>query len=118
MRLTEFDLDTAMLTAPSPNESLHFAEPMQEETVGDQNQVVVGPIFSRDPNMFNDLRIQQRLTSEKSESPRFQTMRPIPVFGLSVFDGRWFAGDVEVGVMTPSLARQIAAMRDVVFKCR
>ena len=82
-----------MLFSPSPNELLHFAESldvfvvhsvladfelaigldedfgqageaMQEEAIGDQHQVAVGPVLSRELKVLDYVRVQQRFAAD------------------------------------------------------
>lgn len=87
VRLSDLDLDAGMLFSPSPNELLHFAESfdvivvrsvladfelaigldenfgqagetMQEEAIGDEHQVAVGPVLSREQNVLDRIWVQ------------------------------------------------------------
>lgn len=86
VRLADLDLDAGILLSPPPNELLHFAESfdvfvvrsvladfelaigldenfgqageaMQEEAIGDEHQVAVGPVLSREQNVLDRVRV-------------------------------------------------------------
>jgi hypothetical protein len=79
-------------------------EAVQEESIGDQHQFTVEPVLSREMNVLQDRRIEQRLTAEQCESRWLKSMRPLRVFGLSVGE-RWLLADqVKVAVVAALLA--------------
>ena len=125
MRLANLDLDCGVPLSPTPNESLHFAEafdvfvvrsvladfkstscfakdnrqvgePVQEEAVGDEHQLAVGPVLACELDVLGDLRVQQWFATEQCESFWFESARPMRVLGVGVFDRGQLAGDVMV----------------------
>ena len=87
VRLANLDLDAGILLSPSPNEMLYFAESldvfivrsvlayfelaicldenfgqageaMQEKAIGDEHQVAVGPVLSREQNVLDRIWVQ------------------------------------------------------------
>ncbi len=67
------------------NENLgQLWEAMQEESIGHKHQFTFVPVLSRELNVLQDRRIEQRLTAEQCESRRLKSLRPLQVFGLSV----------------------------------
>ncbi len=134
VRLADLDLDAGMSFSPLPNEMLHFAEsldvfvvrsmlayfelaisldenfgqagkPMQEESVGDEHQVAVGPVLPRKQNLLDHLRVQQWLAAEESETCRTQAVRPERIVGISLLDGRHRAGEMMIRIVAALLAR-------------
>ncbi len=61
---------------------------MQKESIGDQHQFTVVPVLSRELNVLQDRRIEQRLTAQQCESRRLKSMGPLQVLGLCVGE-RW-----------------------------
>ncbi len=86
VRLADLDLDAGMLFSPFPDDLLHFVESldvfvvrsvladfelaigldenfgqageaMQEEAIGDEHQVAVGPVLSREQNVLDHIRV-------------------------------------------------------------
>jgi hypothetical protein len=143
--LADLDLDAGMLFSPSPNELLHFAESfdvfvvrsvladfelaigldenfgqageaMQEEAVGDEHQVAVGPVLSREQKVLDHVRVQQRFAAEESETRRTQAMGPERIVGVSLLDGRHRSGEMMIRVVAALLAREVAAVGQVVFQ--
>jgi len=128
-----------VLLSPAPNELLHFAESfdvfflrsvlayfelaigldenigqareaMQEEAVGDEHQVAVGPVLSREQKMLDYVRVQQRFATEQSEACGTQAMGPERIVGVSLLDGRHRAGEMMIRVVAALLAREVAAV--------
>lgn len=145
VRLANLDLDAGILLSPSPNELLHFAESfdvfvvrsvlayfelaigldegfgqageaMQEEAIGDEHQVAVGPMLSREQKVLDHVRVQQWLAAQESETCRTQAMGPERIVGVSLLDGRHHAGEMMIRIVAALLAREIATVGQVVFQ--
>jgi hypothetical protein len=99
------------------NEDLRqLREAVQKESIGDQHQFTVVPVLSRELNVLQDRRVEQRLTAEQCESRRLKSLRPLQVFGLSVGERWQLAYQVKIAVVAALLAGQIATMSNVVLK--
>jgi hypothetical protein len=99
------------------NEDLRqLREAVQKESIGDQHQFTVVPVLSRELNVLQDRRIEQRLTAEQCESRWLKSMRPPRVLGICVGQ-RWQpAGQVKVAVVATLLTGQVATMSNVILK--
>ncbi len=145
VRLADLDLDAGMLLSPPPNELLHFAksldvfvvhsvlayfelaigldenfgqagEAMQEKAIGDEHQVAVGPVLSREQNVLDRVWVQQWFAAEKCEPLRMQPMGPERIVGIGLLDGWHRADEMMIRVVAALLARQVAAVGKVVFQ--
>jgi hypothetical protein len=63
-------------------------EAVQEESIGNEHQFTFVPVLSRELNVLQDRRIEQRLTAKQCESRWLKSMRPLRILGLCVGD-RW-----------------------------
>lgn len=89
---------------------------MQEEAVGDEHQVAVGPVLSREQKVLDRVWVQQWFAAEESETLRMQAMGPERIVGIGLLDGWHRACEMMIRVMAALLAREVATVGQVVFQ--
>jgi len=146
MRLPDLDMDSWILLTPSPDGLLRPAKslqvvrvcsvltdfestidlhqgfgqrgmPIEEESIGDQHQIRVGPTFTGEMQMIDQLWIQQRLAAEQCESLGQDSLVPRFILTSCGSRRRHRAGQTEVAVMAALLASQVASVREMVLQC-
>lgn len=89
---------------------------MQEEAVRDKHQVAVGPVLSGEQKVLDRAWVQQWFAAEKCEPLRMQAMGPERIVRIGLLDGWHRADEMMIRVVAALLARQVAAVGQVVFQ--